>query len=617
MFEKWEKWTGLVLAAVLSISAPAYAHADALPSATPSPAVAGTGSTIGDTDSPSGSDTAPDIASGPSLGQEGDAGTGSGDTDNPSTETVLDGTSTESVSADSSSDTENPGEGGTSLDLSGLDFSSMRLVVGTDDASLVAGDTAVVGSCNNVYLAQYGSEEETENAYKKYYGRADFVEPDTGLGAAGDAKDNTSNTMTEEPMTGDNNPMEELSSVDTSSGKTLDSADAVALIDTGSSSYTSGSVSMLGDDGTDKNGHGTEMARIIRDEAGNTPILSIKALNDNGDGTVSSVYAAMEYAISRKVKVINLSLSGYAMDDSVAIDQAVRDADSAGILVVGAAGNNGKDVKYFVPGKIGSAVIVGACDKNGNRLETSNYGDTVDYYVTAGSTSEAAARFAGLLAKNSFAVDDAAKADGVFTADGLSLHTENKGETEEEKGETKLSAAADTITVTLNANGGTFSDGTTTKQVQCTKEYSWASGYSYSFNKTNFPEPTKSGMVYYGWNTTASATSEMSSYANLTDGETLYALYTAASGTWGTCPWSFDSTTGAFTIGAGTGVREFYTSYPWYTFRAKITNINLTGTVHLPTDCSSLFRECTSLTSDSKLCKFGYIKRNGYVLHVL
>ena len=420
-------------------------------------------------------------------------------------------------------------------DLSGIDFSSKRLIVGTEDAAVTENDPDVVEALDGMYLIQYATEQEAQNAYQYYTEHADFVEVDTGIKSA----DNTANSDDEDapktdgtedaaivtdPMTEEENPFTELieeeetaKSIETYQGK---QAYDIALIDTGASEYTDNGVSMIGSNTDDENGHGTKMAQIIKEEDPDTAILSVKALDKDGIGTVSSVYAAIEYAISQDVKIINLSLSGVAKADSRSIEDAVNEAVDAGIVVVGAAGNDGKNVKYYIPGKINSAVIVGACDKNGNRLGTSNYGDTVDYYVTAGSTSEAAARFSGLLAKNGFAVDDAAKADGVFTADGLSLHTENKGETEEEKGETKLSAA-DTVTAT--------------------------------------------------------------------------------SGTWGTCPWSFDSTTGALTIGAGTGVRGSTSSlgsdYPWYNFRTKITNINLTGAVHLPVNSSWLFSGCTSLTS--------------------
>lgn len=463
MFTKWKKWTSLALAVALSISAPSYAHADDLSAISSSPTDANMNAsenTEGATEV--SSDTV--SAASPALAEEkrtpSDASVDDAAAFSQSTQSVAkeeetdvsassvsssDHSSSESVVADSSNSEEGKEkeikDKKDNVDLSGLDFTSMRLVIGTDDASLIADDKSIVGSYDNVYLAQYDSEENAEKAYEKYFGKADFVEPDTGLGAAEESAENTSNTMTEAPMTENSNPMQELSAADDSSDAAADSADVVALIDTGSSSYTSGSVSMLGDDGVDRNGHGTEMARLITEEAGDASILSIKALNDAGDGTVSSVYAAMEYAISQNVKAINLSLSGYAMNDSAAIDQSIHDAVSAGILVVGSAGNNSRDASLFVPGRCTDAYIIGSCDKNGKRLSSSNYGDTVDDFVTSGSTSEAAAKFTGKLVKAGFVVDDAVKAGGVFTGDEKSLSAAEEKTEEKADKNTKIQIA--------------------------------------------------------------------------------------------------------------------------------------------------------------------------------
>ncbi|MGN8739529.1 InlB B-repeat-containing protein [Bilifractor sp. HCP3S3_D3] len=626
MFTKWKKWTSLALVAALSIGAPSYAHADDLSAISSSSTDAdmnaseNTEEAIGESpaqkdEPPVSTEVSSDTASAASPTQAEEKETPSDapvddaaafsqstqsaakeeETDVSASSDSSDHSSSESVVADSSNSEEGKEkeieDKKDDVDLSGLDFTSMRLVIGTNDASLIAGDKSIVGSYDNVYLAQYDSEENAEKAYEKYFGKADFVEPDTGLGAAEESAENTSNTMTEALMTENSNPMQELSSVDSDRE---DSSDVVALVDTGSSSYTFRSVSMIGDDGVDKNGHGTNTAKWITEEAGKASILSIKALNDAGDGTVSSVYAAIQYAISQRVRVINLSLSGYAMNDSAAIDQAIRDAVSAGILVVGAAGNNGKNTSYFVPGRCADAIILGSCDEDGKRLPSSNDGATVDYYVTSASTSEAAARFTGKLVKASFIAEDAVKTGGVFTKDGESLRNpeEEKGEKEETKDEkTTLSAAADTITITLNANGGTFSDGTTTKQVQCTTWY----------DRKNFPYPNKSGYISCGWSENASALSDKTNGYNLTNGETLYAVYTPSSGTWNGSTgswydpkWSFDVSTGILTV---TGGYVYKTIQPWWNFPERITQIKATGTVYLYSDSRSLFRRCENLTS--------------------
>ena len=78
-------------------------------------------------------------------------------------------------------------------------------------------------------------------------------------------------------------------------------------------------------------------------------IVSLRALDDNGIGKDSSVIAAIDRAIALKsaynIRVMNLSL-GRVIKESYTKDplcQAVERAWRAGIVVVVAAGNNGRD----------------------------------------------------------------------------------------------------------------------------------------------------------------------------------------------------------------------------------------------------------------------------------
>ena len=79
-------------------------------------------------------------------------------------------------------------------------------------------------------------------------------------------------------------------------------------------------------------------------------------------------------------------------------------------------------------------------------------------------------------------------------------------------------------------------------------------------------------------------------------GSHVFAAVTA-SGTWGTCPWSLSSD-GVLTIGAGTGANSSgYGSAPWYSQRANIKSVELTGEVKLPQSVANLFADCSNLTS--------------------
>src|SRR5580704_5657641 len=96
-------------------------------------------------------------------------------------------------------------------------------------------------------------------------------------------------------------------------------------------------------------GSGTGYAQQIAGMAPNVNIINLRVLDQNGAGTDSQVIAAIQRAIALKtqynIRVINLSLGrpvfeSYTLDP---LDQAVEQAWAAGIVVVVAAGNDGRD----------------------------------------------------------------------------------------------------------------------------------------------------------------------------------------------------------------------------------------------------------------------------------
>jgi serine protease AprX len=162
----------------------------------------------------------------------------------------------------------------------------------------------------------------------------------------------------------------------------------------------------------DAYGHGTHVAGIIagngRDSKGgysqqylgvapNANIINLRVLDANGMGTDSQVIAAIQRAIQLKdtynIRIINLSLGrnvyeSYKLDP---LDQAVEAAWKAGIFVVTAAGNSGRDNSQDTdgyatiqsPGNDPQVVTVGATKTNGSptRLD-----DNVASYSSKGPT---------------------------------------------------------------------------------------------------------------------------------------------------------------------------------------------------------------------------------------
>ena len=101
--------------------------------------------------------------------------------------------------------------------------------------------------------------------------------------------------------------------------------------------------------GNGQKSYGGPYTRTFFGAAPNVNLIDLRVLDENGQGTDSSVIAAIERAIQLKstfnIRVINLSL-GRPIYESYTQDplcQAVEQAYQAGIVVVVAAGNDGRD----------------------------------------------------------------------------------------------------------------------------------------------------------------------------------------------------------------------------------------------------------------------------------
>lgn len=181
----------------------------------------------------------------------------------------------------------------------------------------------------------------------------------------------------------------------------------------------------------DFNGHGTHIAGIIAGKynskektsgiAPNVKIMAIKTINTNilldYDEGVKIIENSIRFAIKNHANIINISSAG-----SVFI-KGERDllafAGSMGILVVAAAGNNNNNVdgfknkEYPAAYNLSNLISVGATNFQNQKLDCSNYGDSVDIsapgegilstipgssYGRADGTSQATAMVTGIAA---------------------------------------------------------------------------------------------------------------------------------------------------------------------------------------------------------------------------
>lgn len=131
--------------------------------------------------------------------------------------------------------------------------------------------------------------------------------------------------------------------------------------------------------------HGTHVAGIVG-AAGNNGIgvsgvcwrvslMGLKAFDEQGNGLVSSVVDAIQYAIRNGATVINASWG--LSERSVALKEAIAAATSAGVVVVAAAGNSKTSFPVY-PAAYEDVVAVAATDSSDHRASFSNYGDYVD-----------------------------------------------------------------------------------------------------------------------------------------------------------------------------------------------------------------------------------------------
>jgi subtilisin family serine protease len=154
-------------------------------------------------------------------------------------------------------------------------------------------------------------------------------------------------------------------------------------------------------------GHGTHVAAIAAGEGAATNgayegiapaanLINLRVLNSEGIGRVSNVLAALDWLVANKnnynVRVVNMSLGTTAINsyENDPLCNAVRKLVNSGVVVVAAAGNNGKDARgrtiygaIHNPGNEPSAITAGASNSFGADPRSE---DLVTTYSSRGPT---------------------------------------------------------------------------------------------------------------------------------------------------------------------------------------------------------------------------------------
>lgn len=141
-----------------------------------------------------------------------------------------------------------------------------------------------------------------------------------------------------------------------------------------------------GEPPVDENGHGTHVAGIIALAAGawvhglhEPPIQlhPVRIFDQAGYGRIGDIVKGLYWCAEQGIDVINLSF-GTDMKTSRALQRAVREVGSAGILLVGAAGNDGRTGAVDFPGRYGEVLAVSASTRTDRLAPFSSSGTEVD-----------------------------------------------------------------------------------------------------------------------------------------------------------------------------------------------------------------------------------------------
>ena len=157
----------------------------------------------------------------------------------------------------------------------------------------------------------------------------------------------------------------------------------------------------------DPYGHGTHVAGIAAGRstsrlpesnglATNASLVDVKVLDGRGEGELSDVLAGIDWVIAHakqhNIRVLNVSLAADSTESHLTdpLCQALRGAGAAGIVVVVAAGNYGKDAagqeRYgtiTAPGNEPSVITVGSAN---TQATASRSDDAVNHFSSRGPT---------------------------------------------------------------------------------------------------------------------------------------------------------------------------------------------------------------------------------------
>ena len=500
-----------------------------------------------------------------------------------------------------------------------------RIIVGCDDYSLIDFDrfeaTEVIFGEDGIVILQFDNRDDAEESADilRNLPGVSFVEADAYVAVPDDVEteelsSDSGSTWGEQYINADKYAFY-------LKNNNMDKPITVAVIDSGvdtdhqflQNRIADGGINTADTDNKtnveDDNGHGTHVAGIIKacTSSLSVNILPVKTSasfedvngNINHGSSIICIRNGIAYAAETDSKVINISMESPYGYISHYIEKTIDNAVAKGCVVVTAAGNgiDGEpvDTEGVCPAEMDNVIVVGALDRNGNKGDFSNYGDSVDVvapgvdvissykdgkYAQASGSFQAAPHIAAAaamfkLSHNDFTpaqieefikqccVDKGPEGRDEFYGEGcpdmnnaipectVSFNTGGgsavAAETIKNSSSIVLPTPTKSFKVTLNANGGTLTQSSTT--VPCafggwftTSDFSgiklnggetymltedqtlyakWTNGQMGTITK-----PTRTTYSFAGWWTAASGGTEYKSSSVISSNITLYAHWT-------------------------------------------------------------------------------------------
>lgn len=146
----------------------------------------------------------------------------------------------------------------------------------------------------------------------------------------------------------------------------------------------------------DELGHGTHVASTIAERTNNgigltglaygVKLMPVRVLDSAGDGDADEIARGVRFAVRHHADIINLSLE-FSTDVKAGeipkLLRAIAYAHRKGVLVVGAAGNDGDDLLAY-PARDSTVLSVGATTEHGCLSAFSNQGADLDLVAPGG-----------------------------------------------------------------------------------------------------------------------------------------------------------------------------------------------------------------------------------------